>query len=50
MQRIGAREEGTLRQHMITADGHRRDTVYLSILDHECPDVRARLDARLERG
>ncbi|HSJ62809.1 MAG TPA: GNAT family protein [Gemmatimonadaceae bacterium] len=45
--RIGAREEGTLRQHMINADGSRRDTVYFSIIDREWPGVRARLEARL---
>ena len=33
IRRIGAREEGTLRSHMITASGRIRDTVYYSILD-----------------
>ena len=50
MRRLGATEEGTLRQHMVTASGRLRDTVYLSILDHEWPAVRDRLDARLARG
>src|SRR5206468_2142702 len=31
--RLGAKEEGLLRQHMITATGRLRDTVYYSILD-----------------
>ena len=47
--RIGATEEGTLRQHMINADGSFRDTVYFSILDREWPDVRDRLRAMLAR-
>jgi RimJ/RimL family protein N-acetyltransferase len=45
--RIGAAEEGTLRRHVICADGHRRDTVYFSILAAEWPGVKARLLARL---
>ena len=48
--RIGAKEEGTLRSHMINPDGTLRDTVYYSILAPEWPDVRARLEARLARG
>jgi N-acetyltransferase len=45
--RIGAKEEGTFRNHMITASGRIRHTVYFSILDSEWPDVRARLQAIL---
>jgi RimJ/RimL family protein N-acetyltransferase len=45
--RIGAREEGTLRKHLITWTGRVRDTVYFSILDAEWPEVRARLEAKL---
>lgn len=47
--RIGGVEEGTLRAHMRTADGRRRDTVYFSILRDAWPAIRARLEARLER-
>jgi RimJ/RimL family protein N-acetyltransferase len=47
MLRIGAREEGILRSHMQAWDGRRRDTVYFSILDHEWPEVRAGLTAKL---
>jgi N-acetyltransferase len=43
--RIGAREEGTLRRHLITWSGRVRDTVYFSILDSEWPEVKARLEA-----
>lgn len=45
--RIGAREEGTLRHHMINADGTHRDSVFFSILAEEWPDVRRRLEHRL---
>jgi len=45
--RIGAKEEGTLRQHVITRTGRLRDSVYFSILDSEWPEVKTRLEARL---
>lgn len=45
--RIGAREEGTFRNHMITASGRIRHTVYFSIVDSEWPSVKARLETRL---
>lgn len=44
--RIGAKEEGTLRQHLITYTGRLRDTVYFSILDKEWPEVKASLEAK----
>ena len=47
--RIGAKEEGTLRQHTITWTGRARDTVYFSILDREWPQVKAGLEAKLTR-
>jgi len=43
--RIGAREEGTLRRHVVTWTGRVRDSVYFSILDSEWPEVKARLEA-----
>jgi RimJ/RimL family protein N-acetyltransferase len=45
--RIGAREEGTFRNHMITASGRIRHTVYFSIIDSEWPRVKAELEAKL---
>lgn len=48
--RIGAKEEGTLRRHVITWTGRVRDSVYFSILDSEWPEVRARLEAMLTGG
>jgi RimJ/RimL family protein N-acetyltransferase len=46
--RLGAREEGTLRRHLVTDRGRVRDSVYFGILAEEWPEVRARLTARLE--
>ena len=48
--RIGAKEEGTFRQHIITSSGRLRDTVYFSIIDSEWPDAKARLEAKLVRA
>jgi RimJ/RimL family protein N-acetyltransferase len=45
--RIGAKEEGIFRNHMITASGRIRHSVYFSIIDSEWPEVKARLEARL---
>ena len=47
LRRLGAKEEGVLRRHMITATGRIRDTVYYSILDTEWPAVKAMLEAKL---
>lgn len=47
--RLGAKEEGVLRRHMIQPDGSYRDTVYFSILDDEWPATRARLETLLSR-
>jgi RimJ/RimL family protein N-acetyltransferase len=46
--RIGAREEGIFRNHMITASGRIRHTVYFSIIDSEWPTVKARLEGKLD--
>jgi N-acetyltransferase len=48
--RIGAKEEGTLRKHLITWTGRVRDSVYFSILDTEWPAVKTGLQARLAAG
>jgi N-acetyltransferase len=45
--RIGAKEEGILRRHLVTHTGRVRDTVYFSILDGEWPEVKAKLEKRL---
>lgn len=45
--KLGAAQEGVLRQDRVTWTGRIRDTVIFSILADEWPDVRDRLDARL---
>jgi RimJ/RimL family protein N-acetyltransferase len=45
--RIGAREEGILRRHMITPTGRIRDTVYYSILDDDWAVVKSQLESML---
>ena len=47
--RLGAKEEGTLRNHMLTWNGRQRDSVYFSILDTEWPEVGAQLKAKLRK-
>jgi N-acetyltransferase len=47
--RLGAKEEGMLRNHMLTWTGRIRHTVYFSIIDSEWPEVKARLEAMLTR-
>jgi RimJ/RimL family protein N-acetyltransferase len=46
--RLGAKEEGTLRKHVLTWTGRIRDSVYFSILDTEWPAVKAKLEAKLK--
>src|SRR5258708_7632647 len=48
--RLGAKEEGTLRKHLVTSTGRIRDTVYFSILDTEWPQVKTNLLAKREGG
>lgn len=48
--RLGAKQDGVLRNHSRTADGVLRDTVVFSILEHEWPAVRTGLEFRLARG
>lgn len=47
--RIGAKEEGIFRNHMITASGRVRHSVYYSIVDSEWPAVKAGLQEKLAR-
>lgn len=48
--RIGAREEGVLRSHMIMRDGRIRDSVLFSIIAAEWPRVREGLESRMRTG
>lgn len=47
--KLGACEEGIIRRHRITWNGHKRDTALFSIIKTEWPEVRAALEARLAR-
>jgi RimJ/RimL family protein N-acetyltransferase len=49
IERIGAKKEGVLRNHMILPDGRIRHSVYYSILDTEWEGVKKRLEERLGR-
>jgi len=49
IERIGAKREGILRNHMILPSGQFRNSVFYSILDSEWPEVKKRLEAILTR-
>ena len=49
MARLGAKEEGTLRRHIINDDGFVRDTVYFSVIAEEWPEVKRGLEEKLAR-
>jgi len=44
IERIGAKQEGVLRKHMVAADGVLRDSVYFSVVAEEWPGVKVRLE------
>jgi N-acetyltransferase len=46
--KLGAVREGVLRRDRLCWTGYIRDTVVFSILDHEWPSLKARLQARVE--
>lgn len=48
LERIGARREGVLRNHMILPDGYIRDSVYYSIITSEWPEVKETLLKKLQ--
>jgi RimJ/RimL family protein N-acetyltransferase len=50
IERIGAKREGILRNHMILPDGVIRDSVYYSITDQEWPGVKEKLEGILRGG
>ncbi|WGW11171.1 GNAT family protein [Saxibacter everestensis] len=47
--RLGAKQDGVLRNHTRTSEGVLRDTVVFSILEHEWPMVRSGLEFRLAK-
>jgi RimJ/RimL family protein N-acetyltransferase len=48
IERLGAVKEGVLRNHMILPDGYIRDSVVYSVLPSEWPQVKIKLEARLQ--
>ena len=47
--RLGAKQEGILRNHMVMPGGRYRDSVCFSIIEAEWPEVKARLEGKLAR-
>lgn len=47
LRKLGAFEEGVMRNHVVLHDGSVRDSLFFSILDTEWPTVRERLIERL---
>ena len=50
LERIGARKEGILRNHMIVQGNYVRDSVYFSIIESEWPKVKKRLEKLRNRA
>ena len=48
--RIGAKEEGLFRMHMVNKDGTPRDSAYFSVIAPEWPEVSARLLRLMDRS
>ncbi len=46
--RLGAKQEGILRNHLILPSGRIRDSVVFSIIDSEWPEIKTHLESRLE--
>jgi len=47
IERLGAKREGVLRNHMVMPDGTYRDSVFYSILDIEWHGIKERLEEKL---
>lgn len=47
--RLGAKQEGILRKHLILPSGRVRDSVVYSIIDDEWPEVKAKLMSKLKQ-
>ena len=48
IERLGAKKEGVLRNHMILPDGYIRHSVFYSILDTEWPEVKINLEKMMD--
>jgi RimJ/RimL family protein N-acetyltransferase len=49
IERLGAKQDGVLRNHQLMPDGAKRDTVVFSIIDNEWLAVKRHLQFQLER-
>jgi RimJ/RimL family protein N-acetyltransferase len=49
IERIGAKKEGVLRNHMILQGGYFRHSVFYSVLDTEWPEVKKNLEEMMNR-
>lgn len=47
--RLGAKQDGILRNHMLNSDGTYRDSVVFSIIESEWPTIKRHLQYKLER-
>ena len=47
IERLGAKQEGILRNHLLMPNGRRRDSVVFSIIEQEWPEVKAQLRRKL---
>jgi len=47
--RLGAKQDGILRNHMLNSDGSYRDTVAFSIIESEWPTIKSHLQHKLNR-
>lgn len=47
--RLGAKQEGIFRKHIVCQSGRLRDSVYFSITDDEWPDVKKGLEEKLSK-
>ena len=45
--RLGAKEEGVLRNHMVMPNGRVRDSVVFSIIKNQWPGVKQKLEYKL---
>lgn len=49
ISRLGAKQDGILRNHRILADGSNRDSVVFSIIDSEWPEVKRSLEEKMRK-
>jgi len=50
IERLGAKQEGIFRKHMVMPNGRIRDSVYYSVIDEQWPEIKAKLEGRLTRS